>query len=189
MHARKRLVPRRVFTMWKVWRSTTPAAAATNPWNQATPSAENSAALCVSGPASSGTATPPPSTPHAAATNSFSAAKSAACAAAPCAPVRHELSSLPSSKAWMASHLRQHHVSTTSAPRQHHSQHHASTVAELKGMDGVPPPQSAERPRDPGGVAAFMSAHSKTPHVTPGMEFSSGGGLVRGRRVEQQAFV
>ena len=31
-----------------------------------------------------------------------------------------------------------------------------------------------ERPRAPNGVAAFMSAHSKTPHITSSMDFSSG---------------
>ena len=50
------------------------------------------------------------------------------------------------------------------------------------------PAQRAERPRDPGGVAAFMSAHSKTPYVTPSMDFPSRGGVVRGRRVQQLAF-
>ena len=48
--------------------------------------------------------------------------------------------------------------------------------------------QRAERPRDPGGVAAFMSAHSKTPYITPSMEFSSGEGVVRGRRMQQLTF-
>ena len=42
-------------------------------------------------------------------------------------------------------------------------------------------------PRE-GGVAAFMSAHSKTPYITPGTEFSSGKGAVRGRRGQQLAF-
>ena len=46
----------------------------------------------------------------------------------------------------------------------------------------------AERPRDPAGVAAFMSAHSETPYATPSMEFSSREGVVRGRRVRQRAF-
>ena len=53
---------------------------------------------------------------------------------------------------------------------------------------GVGAAQRAERPRDPGGVAAFMSAHSKTPCVTPCMEFSSGEGVVWGRRVQQLTF-
>ena len=44
------------------------------------------------------------------------------------------------------------------------------------------------RPRDPGGVAALMSAHSTTPYITPSMGFSSGGGVVRGRRMQQQTF-
>ena len=48
--------------------------------------------------------------------------------------------------------------------------------------------QRAERPRDPGGVAAFMSAHSKTPYINPSMEFSSGEGVIRGRRVQQLTF-
>ena len=42
-----------------------------------------------------------------------------------------------------------------------------------------------ERPRAPSGVAAFMSAHSKTPYITPSMDFSSGKGVVRGRRGQQ----
>jgi len=50
------------------------------------------------------------------------------------------------------------------------------------------PAQRAERPRDPGGVAAFMSAHSKTPYITPSMDISSGEGVVRGRRVQQFTF-
>ena len=38
----------------------------------------------------------------------------------------------------------------------------------------------------PSGVAAFMSAHSKTPYITPSMGFSSGKGVVRrGRRGQQ----
>ena len=50
------------------------------------------------------------------------------------------------------------------------------------------PAQRAERPRDPGGVAAFMSAHSKTLYITPGMDISPGEGVVRGRRAQQLAF-
>ena len=50
------------------------------------------------------------------------------------------------------------------------------------------PAHRAERPRDPGGVAAFVSAHSKNPCITPSMEFSSREGVVRGRRVQQLAF-
>ena len=50
------------------------------------------------------------------------------------------------------------------------------------------PAQRAERPRDPGGVAAFMSAHSKTPYVTHSMDISSGKGVVRGRRVQKLTF-
>ena len=42
-----------------------------------------------------------------------------------------------------------------------------------------------ERPHDPSGVAAFMSAHSKTPYITPSMDFSSGKRVVRGRRGQQ----
>ena len=37
-------------------------------------------------------------------------------------------------------------------------------------------------------VAAFMSAHSKTPYITPSMDISSGEGVVRGRRVQQLTF-
>ena len=40
--------------------------------------------------------------------------------------------------------------------------------------------QRVERPRVPGGVAAFMAAHSKTPRTTPSVEFSSVEGVVRG---------
>ena len=48
--------------------------------------------------------------------------------------------------------------------------------------------QRTERPRDPAGVAAFMSAHSKPPYITHGMDISSGKGVVRGRRVQQLTF-
>ena len=37
-----------------------------------------------------------------------------------------------------------------------------------------------ERPRAPSGVAAFMSAHSKTPYITLSMEVYSVKGVVRG---------
>ena len=40
----------------------------------------------------------------------------------------------------------------------------------------------------PSGVAAFMSAHSKTPYITPSMKFSSGKGVERGRREQQLEF-
>ena len=40
-------------------------------------------------------------------------------------------------------------------------------------------------PPRPQWVAAVMSAHSKTPYITPSMEFSSGKGVVRGRRGQQ----
>ena len=43
-------------------------------------------------------------------------------------------------------------------------------------------------PHAPGGVAAFMSAHSKTPYITPSMDFSYGKGVVRGRRGQQLEF-
>ena len=42
-----------------------------------------------------------------------------------------------------------------------------------------------ERPHAPSGVAEFMTAHSKTPSITPSMEVSSGKGVVRGRRGQQ----
>ena len=48
--------------------------------------------------------------------------------------------------------------------------------------------QGAEQPRAPDGVAAFMSAHSKTPYITPSMEFCSEEGVVRGRMVHQLWF-
>ena len=44
------------------------------------------------------------------------------------------------------------------------------------------------RPHAPSGVAAFMSAHSKNPYITPSMNFSSRKGGVRGRRVQQLEF-
>ena len=50
------------------------------------------------------------------------------------------------------------------------------------------PPAITERPHAPSGVAAFMSAHSKTPYITPSMDFSSGKGVVRGRRGQQLEF-
>ena len=43
-------------------------------------------------------------------------------------------------------------------------------------------------PRANSGVAAFMSAHSKTPWITPSMDCSSGKGVVRGRRGQQMGF-
>ena len=43
-------------------------------------------------------------------------------------------------------------------------------------------------PHAPSGVAAFMSAHSKTPYITPNMDFSSGKGVVPGRRGQQLEF-
>ena len=39
-----------------------------------------------------------------------------------------------------------------------------------------------ERPHAPSGVAAFMAAHSKTPYITPAMDFFSGKGVTWGRR-------
>ena len=45
-----------------------------------------------------------------------------------------------------------------------------------------------ERPHAPSGVAAFMSAHSKTPYITPSMDFSSGKGVAWGRRGQQLEF-
>ena len=44
------------------------------------------------------------------------------------------------------------------------------------------PKDITERPHAPSGVAVFMSAHSKTPYITPSMKLSSGKGVVRGRR-------
>ena len=46
----------------------------------------------------------------------------------------------------------------------------------------------AERPRGPGGVAAFMPSHSKTPYITPSMDFYSRNGVVWGRRGPQLEF-
>ena len=45
-----------------------------------------------------------------------------------------------------------------------------------------------ERPHAPSAVAAFMSAYIKTPYITPSMDFSSGTGVVRRRRGQQQEF-
>ena len=50
------------------------------------------------------------------------------------------------------------------------------------------PRDITERPRAPSGVAAFMSADSKTPCSTPSMNFSSGNGVVRGRRGHHLGF-
>ena len=49
-------------------------------------------------------------------------------------------------------------------------------------------PPITERPHAPSGVAVFMSAHSKTPYITPSMDFYSGKGVVRGRKVQQLGF-
>ena len=68
-----------------------------------------------------------------------------------------------------------------------HGEGGARVLGHLHCVRGGPV-QRAKRPRDPGGVAAFMSAHSKTPYITPSMEFSSGEGVVRGRRVQQLTF-
>ena len=63
-----------------------------------------------------------------------------------------------------------------------------------QGAIVMPPPQPVrtreitERPHAPSGVAAFKAAHSKTPHNTPSMDFSSGKGVVRGRRGQQPGF-
>ena len=43
-------------------------------------------------------------------------------------------------------------------------------------------------PPRPSGVAAFMSAHSKTPYITPSMDVSSEKEVVRGRRGQQLGF-
>ena len=45
-----------------------------------------------------------------------------------------------------------------------------------------------ERTRAPSGVAAFMSAHSKTPYITPSMDCYSGKGVVQGRRGQNLGF-
>ena len=42
-----------------------------------------------------------------------------------------------------------------------------------------------DSPHAPSGVAAFMSADSKTPYITLSMEFPSGKGVIRGRRGQQ----
>ena len=50
----------------------------------------------------------------------------------------------------------------------------------VRGSKGI-----TERPHTRSGVAAFMSADSKTPYITPSMDFYSGKGVVRGRRGQQ----
>ena len=40
--------------------------------------------------------------------------------------------------------------------------------------------KNTERPHAPSGVAAFMSAHSKTPYITPSMDFPSWKGYYGG---------
>ena len=45
-----------------------------------------------------------------------------------------------------------------------------------------------QQPRAPGGVAAFISAHSKTPHVTTGMDLPCGKGVAWGRGGQQLRF-
>ena len=49
-------------------------------------------------------------------------------------------------------------------------------------------PPITERPRAPSGVAAFMPSHSKTPYITPSMDFYSRNGVVWGRRGPQLEF-
>ena len=43
----------------------------------------------------------------------------------------------------------------------------------LKSQRITSPREITERPHAPSGVAAFMSAHSKTPYITPSMDISS----------------
>ena len=50
------------------------------------------------------------------------------------------------------------------------------------------PRDIAERARGPSGVAAFMPPHSKTPYITPRMDFYSRNGVVWGRRGPQLEF-
>ena len=71
---------------------------------------------------------------------------------------------------------------------------HVSTVPTtlfLFGCFAQPQAQAreiTERPRAPSGVAAFMPGHSKTPYITPSMDFPSGKGVVRGRKGQQLRF-
>ena len=65
----------------------------------------------------------------------------------------------------------------------------ARALCNLKGAAAVHwSREITERTRAPSGVAAFMSAHSKTPYITPSMDFSSGKGVVRGRTGQQLGF-
>ena len=74
-----------------------------------------------------------------------------------------------------------------------HSLHHSVMGAWEWGSGGALLPvvfaglstASTEHPRAPSEVAAFMSAHSKTPYINPSMGFSSIKGVVRGRRGQQ----
>ena len=54
---------------------------------------------------------------------------------------------------------------------------------ECKGSRDI-----AKRPRGPSGVAVFMPSHSKTPYITPSMDFYSRNGVVWGRRGPQLEF-
>ena len=57
-------------------------------------------------------------------------------------------------------------------------------LVTTRGIPGLSPGrESTERPRAPSGVAAFMSAQSKTPYITP--DFPSVNGVVRGCRGQQ----
>ena len=76
---------------------------------------------------------------------------------------------------------------TGSFPRRHLPGLPMHRTCLLVGLhaDGI---HQTERPRAPGRVAAFMSAHSKTPYITPSMDVSSGNGVVRGRGGAQLGF-
>ena len=50
------------------------------------------------------------------------------------------------------------------------------------------PRKITERHRAPGGVAAFIPARRSTLYITPIMDFSSGNGVLRGRRGRQVEF-
>ena len=78
--------------------------------------------------------------------------------------------------------------STAPEPRARMADVGAETRSEMVVAPAGVPAQRAQHPRAPGGVAAFVLAHNKTPRITPSMEFPAGKGVARGRGVQQLAF-
>ena len=66
--------------------------------------------------------------------------------------------------------------------RQGNGRHGGSLPIPQSGHDdGCLAREVQSTPTPPAGVAAFMSANSKTPYITSSMGFPSGNGVVRGR--------